>query len=172
MNIKRLNVKIVLILIATIFISGCMSHSMMSHPQITSEEVFISEMIPHHQEAIDTSRLVLNSDNPEVSKLASQIISAQELEVEMMNTWINEWYPSSTYKSKYTNMMPDLTKLEGKERDKAYLKGMIEHHKGAIEMAKQAQTVTLRNEVLELTNNIITTQEAEVKQIEEILKNI
>lgn len=156
---------------SVILLAGCsMSHSAMSHPQITSEEVFIQEMIPHHQEAIDSSTLMLDSENPEIRALAQQIISAQEQEVVLMNTWLDAWYPSSTYAPTYTAMMPDLSKFSGSERDAAYLKGMIGHHDGAIQMAKQAQTVALRTEVRSLTENIINTQEKEIQDMRLYLK--
>jgi len=49
---------------------------------------------------------------------------------------------------------------------------MIEHHQGAIQMAKQSQKLDLKPEVLTLTKNIISTQQAEVSQINQILKNL
>ncbi|MBM3232168.1 DUF305 domain-containing protein [Candidatus Pacearchaeota archaeon] len=165
----------VLILVLIIYPShniSDISHSMMNHPQITSEEIFIAEMIPHHQEAVSTSMLVLESENSEVKSLAEAIISAQEIEITMMQNWLKEWYPESNYKTTYKNMMPELNSLSGKDRDKAYLKGMIEHHQGAIQMAKQSQKLDLKPEVLTLTKNIISTQQAEVSQINQILKNL
>jgi uncharacterized protein (DUF305 family) len=144
----------------------------MDHPQVTSEEIFIAEMIPHHQEAVDSSLLMLESQNTQVKSLAESIITAQEQEVSMMQEWMRQWYADSNYTSMYQNMMPDLTSLEGDDKDEAYLKGMIDHHEGAIMMAKQAQELELRSEVFELTENIISTQEDEIKQINQILDNL
>ncbi len=58
----------------------------MTHTDIvTSEEAFIVNMIPHHQEAIDTARLIVaKSTNTELIKLAQNIILAQEKEINMM----------------------------------------------------------------------------------------
>ena len=159
-----------LFIVSLLIFTACAPHNMMNHPQVTSEEVFIVEMIPHHQEAVDTSLLVLESENPAVRSLAEGIIAAQEGEIKMMKEWLEQWYPNSSYQSKYENMMPNLLSLSGKKRDDAYLKGMIDHHKGAIEMAKQAQELELRPEVLELTNAIITTQQEEIELIERLLK--
>jgi uncharacterized protein (DUF305 family) len=167
MNKKFTIYALLLLIIGT---TGCSPHSMMNHPPVTSEEVFIAEMIPHHQEAVDTSLLVLESENPEVKALAEAIILAQESEIDMMNSWLSQWYSTSTYQIKYENMMPDLLSLEGEARDKAYLKGMIEHHQGAIEMAKQAQKLELRKEVLALTEAIITSQKDEIELMEKLLK--
>ncbi len=161
--------KIILIIITTLLLTACTPHMMMEHPQITSEEIFISEMIPHHQEAVESSEQMLNSQNSQVKTLAENIISAQEQEINMMQNWINTWYQSSTYQSSYKTMMPNLNSLEGVAKDKAYLKGMISHHQGAIEMAKQAQTLDLRPEVRKLTEDIISTQEAEITLINQLL---
>jgi uncharacterized protein (DUF305 family) len=158
-----------LCMLGLLLLAACTPHAMMEHPQITSEEAFIAEMIPHHQEAVDSSRLMLDSENPAVRELAQSIISAQESEIAMMRSWMQEWYPDSAYMSTYSNMMPDLSTVQGEAKDREYLKGMQGHHKGAIQMAKQAQQLELRPEVRTLTENIISTQTAEIKQIDAIL---
>jgi uncharacterized protein (DUF305 family) len=155
--------------IALLFLAACTSHGMMGHPQVTSEEVFIAEMIPHHQEAVDSSREMLSSENPEIRTLAQEIIAAQEKEIAMMRGWMSDWYPGSAYAPKYVEMMPDLSNLEGAVRDRAYLEGMQEHHEGAIQMARQAQGLELRPEVRKLTDDIITTQAAEIDRMEALL---
>ena len=49
---------------------------------------FIDAMIPHHQSAIDASRVALKeSSRPEIHDLASDIIEAQLREIGQMRTW-------------------------------------------------------------------------------------
>ncbi len=59
-----------------------MSHMNM---QVISERQFITDMIPHHQEAVDTTtKLLRTTQNPALQKLGAEIIAAQTQEIAMM----------------------------------------------------------------------------------------
>jgi uncharacterized protein (DUF305 family) len=56
------------------------------------DQAFLSEMIVHHQGAVDMAEQVLKvSKRPELIKLANDIISAQNKEIEMMQNWQSAW---------------------------------------------------------------------------------
>ena len=51
---------------------------------------FAAMMIPHHQSAIDMAKAYLASgdNNPELTKLANEIIAAQEKEIAFLKDWL------------------------------------------------------------------------------------
>lgn len=56
------------------------------------DKAFIEGMIPHHQGAIDMARAALQSaKHDEIKRMARDIISAQQSEIDMMKRWMKEW---------------------------------------------------------------------------------
>lgn len=57
------------------------------------EKAFLSDMIPHHQGAVDMAKLLLQdkSIRPELVKFANAIISAQESEIGQMKEWLKKY---------------------------------------------------------------------------------
>lgn len=50
---------------------------------------FLAQMIPHHQGAIDMSKVLLKDGlRPEVRRFAQEIIAHQQGEIELMNRWL------------------------------------------------------------------------------------
>lgn len=56
------------------------------------DKAFIEGMIPHHQGAIDMARAALQSaKHDEIKRMARDIISAQQEEIDMMKQWQKDW---------------------------------------------------------------------------------
>ncbi|MFZ4500439.1 MAG: DUF305 domain-containing protein [Minisyncoccia bacterium] len=57
------------------------------------DKAFISEMIVHHQGAIDMAELALtDAKRQEIKDLSQAIITAQEKEIAEMKAWQKSWY--------------------------------------------------------------------------------
>lgn len=60
-----------------------------------ADRVFLEDMVMHHQMALMKAEMVLEQDlaeRSEVTDLAEEIIDAQQAEIELMNSWLDEWY--------------------------------------------------------------------------------
>ncbi|MCY7336966.1 MAG: DUF305 domain-containing protein [Chamaesiphon sp.] len=54
---------------------------------------FLDAMIPHHQGAVTMAQdLLQKSKRPEMKKLAQNIITSQQQEIDMMTQWRSTWY--------------------------------------------------------------------------------
>lgn len=57
------------------------------------DKAFISEMIMHHQGAVEMAQAALkNAKHQEIKDLANAIITAQTKEIGMMEQWQIQWY--------------------------------------------------------------------------------
>ena len=136
---------------------------------VSSEQEFLVEMIPHHQEAVDTSRIVVaNSKNPSLVALAEDIIEEQVGEIALMESLLLQY--DSALVATYQPMMGDLSLLSGDALDVAYISGMLAHHQAAILMARSVLELGPSEEVFVLANNIIESQTTEVFLLQELLE--
>ena len=143
------------------------------HIDITSESQFLTVMIPHHEEAVMTANIIVErSTNTKLKNLAKTIISDQTKEITMMKGWLKADYPTVQLTETKSSMMPDLKNLSGDALDRVFLSGMISHHKSAISEAKELLDITQKKELTTLANNIITSQTAQIKELEHLLEDI
>ena len=153
--------------------TGMMNNGMMGMTMtVKSEEDFLRNMIPHHEEAVKTATEVLErgSDNTAVQALARSIVTDQTTEIKAMRTWYKTWYNKDyTADGSYKPMMRDLSKLSGTELDRVFLEDMIKHHMGALMMAKSVTPFITHPEIKTLTENILTSQSKQIDEMRVIL---
>ncbi len=167
---------------------GGMNHSMtmdLGSADANYDLRFIDAMIPHHQGAVDMATQALEkSTRPEIKKLASEIIKAQDQEIAQLKQWRKAWYPSASStpvaydaKTGKTVSMPheqmqgmmmnmDLGATDA-EFDLRFINAMIPHHESAITMAKDALSKSQRPEIKKLAQSIIDSQQAEINQMKQ-----
>jgi uncharacterized protein (DUF305 family) len=70
------------------------------------DKAFLDNMIPHHQMAVMMANMLkLNTERPEMKKLADDIVAAQTKEIENMKTWQRSWGYDTTSSGNMMNMM-------------------------------------------------------------------
>ena len=58
---------------------------------------FVRLMLPHHQGAIDMAKVqLLYGKDPQMCRLAQEIVTDQQLEIELMQRWLKQKEPAST----------------------------------------------------------------------------
>jgi uncharacterized protein (DUF305 family) len=143
-----------------------------------ADTMFAQGMIPHHEQAVEMSEMMLQKkDIPaSVTDLATRIKAAQAPEIETMTGWLKSWNESATMGAGHTmdGMMgeDDLKQLEtaqGTEAAKLFLKQMIAHHEGAVMMAKTETAQGKNADAIKLSKDIVTAQEAEIKEMQDLL---
>ena len=134
------------------------------------EVAFMSMMIAHHQGAIAMADWVLaRGDEPDVLSAAQTIKAAQGPEIEQMTTWLRAWYdtdvdadPAEMMNADMSGMMAALAKAA--DPGTAFLREMIRHHQGAIDMAQLALERATHEELRDMARDIIVAQAEEVSQ--------
>jgi uncharacterized protein (DUF305 family) len=185
-------------LTVALFVSSCSTpasdghtdHQHSDQPVITGQPAgynaddvaFATNMIPHHQQAVELSALVPDrSTNAQLVALAQQVSAAQQPEINVMKVFLVQWNENPDTNSGHAGhgnamqgmvdaaTMTKLQSLNGQEFDKLWLESMIGHHQGAIEMAKAEIANGDNVDAKALANNIVTTQEAEIGQMKQML---
>ncbi|WP_407840696.1 DUF305 domain-containing protein [Streptomyces sp. DSM 116496] len=142
-----------------------------------ADVAFAQGMIPHHRQAIVMSDMVeSHGASDEVKELAEKIKKAQKPEIDTMTRWLEAWgekVPTGTGMghgdddSGMPGMMGDqdinrLGNAKGNAFDTMFLTMMIEHHEGAIDMAKTEKEQGAYGPAKALADSIITSQTAEI----------
>ncbi len=141
---------------------------------------FVQGMMPHHQGAIDMAKVALQyGKDPDIKKLAEGVIKAQENEIGFMKEWLAKsnvaalpTVPASLEinKKAMETMMKNMTATYTGNADVDFVKGMIPHHQGAIDMAKAALQFVKDPALLKLAQDIVSAQEGEITFMTDWLK--
>ncbi|GAA2574801.1 DUF305 domain-containing protein [Dactylosporangium fulvum] len=147
---------------------------------------FATDMIPHHQQAVDMAKLAeTKAATPAVKDLAARISKAQGPEIATMSGWLKAWgepVPSAgAMDHGMDHSMPgmmsqqemqQLAAASGTAFDKMFLTMMIKHHEGAVEMARTEQEKGADPAAKKLAADIATSQTAEIAEMKAMLAKL
>jgi len=146
------------------------------------DAMFIVGMVPHHEDAIEMAELALTrAEHPELKELARDIIDTQSAENDDMREWYRDWYGEDVPENGSFGMMggdmgmggmgsmgTDMSALESADPfDAEFIEQMIPHHQMGVMMARMVLARSAQPEIQELARSIITTQTAEIEQMQD-----
>lgn len=132
---------------------------------------FMSQMITHHQGAIDMAEQTLKvAQHPETKQEAQKVIEAQTKEIAQMEGWLKEWYNTAPVKEQQDLMHKDMAAMMGMpiQDDHMFFDMMIPHHEGAVEMSQLAVEKSQRQELKDLAAKMKQDQTAEIQKYQEL----
>lgn len=141
---------------------------------------FLGMMVPHHQQAIDMSDVLLGSDvdDAKVRDLAQRIKDGQERENEQMRAWADEWGIEKDMEHHSTHIangmfhpeqLEQFEALRGDELRTAFLEMMHFHHNHVIKMTQDEVDRGGYEPLREMAKEMIEVQTAEMGEMEELL---
>ncbi len=161
-------------------VMAVMMKGMMQPMTGKSELDFVQGMLPHHQGAIDMAKVVLQfGKDPEIKKLAENVVKAQQGEIAVMKDWLAKANPATftvvpdsakANEQAMSMMMKNMSATYTGNADVDFVNGMIPHHQGAIDMAKVAQQYVKDTLLLKLAGDVVGAQEGEIIFMKEWLK--
>lgn len=159
-----------------------------------ADVTFAQQMIPHHSQAVKMATLAATrAQDPAVKNLAAQIVAGQGPEIEAMQRLLEAWgqplVPAmdgmdhaamspeelATMSADMPGMVAEeemaaLAAAKGTTFDRMFLAMMIEHHRGALLMAKTQSAQGKDPEALGMAERMKAAQEAEIKKMQRMRK--
>lgn len=155
-----------------------------------ADVMFAQMMIPHHQQAVEMSEMLLAKDDvpAEVAAFAQKVIDAQGPEIKRMNSMLTAWGQDPVDTDGMDGMegmdhggmsgmmseedMTALDQAQGTEAARLYLEQMTAHHKGAVDMAKDEAKDGQNPQAVQLAEQVIADQEAEITEMQQMLDKL
>jgi uncharacterized protein (DUF305 family) len=160
------------------------------HPWTEADVRFMSNMIGHHAQAIEMSRLAPErAGGNAVRILAERIISAQEDEIASMQQWLRdrgEPVPEvhAGHHAGHRALMPGMLTPEqmarlaaarGAEFDRLFLTYMIQHHQGAVRMVTElfgSYGAGQDETVFKFASDVNVDQTTEIARMQKMLEDL
>ncbi|MBI2246210.1 MAG: DUF305 domain-containing protein [Nocardioides sp.] len=155
-----------------------------------ADVAFATDMVQHHAQALAMVDQTMGRDlGPRVERLAESIRAAQGPEIETMTGWLTDWdQPIPETVRDHANAHgghaetdPDMPGMMSREQmaeleaapdadfAQLFLTMMIDHHEGAVEMARAEQRDGLHPDAVALAEQIESAQNREIATMQRML---
>jgi uncharacterized protein (DUF305 family) len=140
------------------------------------ETSFLQQMIQHHGDAVRMSEMVPHhTANPELRKMADEMIDKQKGEIAQLTAWLKSWHgvepqmpANGAAKKMMETEMEKLEKAKDQAFDRMFLDKMSHHHASAVEMAELAKDKGANPELQDFAKKVIADQTAEIQHMKEM----
>ena len=163
-------------------------------PPVSAADVqFMQGMIMHHAQAVEMTALMdSHTENKELRSLGARISRSQSDEIKFMKRWLVSRGQSTDMPHQHmshgnmsheamalmpgmltSEQMEALRRARGEEFDRLFLKGMIQHHGGALTMVKDLFDTAGAGQDAELfnfTTDVDSGQRAEIRIMQSMLE--
>ncbi len=150
---------------------------------------FLDGMIAHHAQAIAMARWApSHGAGPAVLRLCERIVNAQTDEITIMSNWLRDHHQAVPTPDPRGLAMPGMAPMlmpgmltpaqmaqldsaRGPEFDRLFLRGMIQHHQGAVDMVNAlfAKGAGEEETVYKLASDIYADQTTEIARMQNML---
>ena len=153
-----------------------------------ADVLFTQMMVPHHRDAVAMAELaVTRSRNPDLLRLAEQILAVQKPQIDTMVGWLQALEQPTAAPGSDADHGPGehavpgtmtfgamvrLREASGELFDRRFLVGMIAHHRGAIATARTETAQGGGAEAKALAQKMVAGQRAEVDTMRKMLARL
>ncbi|SDZ55753.1 DUF305 domain-containing protein [Herbiconiux ginsengi] len=143
-----------------------------------ADMMFATMMIPHHQQAVELSRILADTagiDDISVA-LAAFIERDQGREITDMQAWLDAWRRTGIMRHHHSDgamagmanadQVAELAAAEGVHAEQLFLDLMIVHHEGALVMTRQALAAGNNSYIRALAKHVAAEQEREIEAMQ------
>jgi uncharacterized protein (DUF305 family) len=139
--------------------------------------IFAQMMLPHHEQAVEMSDALLakgDGVDPDVATLAEQIKAEQGPEIIQLASWLQGWGEPTESGHSMSGMMSDsdmtdLDQASAKDAGKLFLQQMVQHHEGAVDMARSEVDKGMNTDAVAMAKSIVSSQTEQITQMKDML---
>lgn len=157
----------ILFFVSSLFLTTCGTNAS------DADRLFVADLIPHHILGVKLiNEASIRSSDVRLKKLVFDMSSYHHRELHDLETWATDWkiVLNRTFPGSLTSQeLDDLRALSDLDYDVKWLKLMIKHHEGAIEIANRLLAESSNPRTTSMALRVKKTQSIEIHSMRELL---